>query len=68
MSHLPVCACPTQLLEQLVDFMKFSMEVMYIEGDFDSIIFNPVASTIQKWRTFKLLRWMQNLHYVTWYH
>jgi hypothetical protein len=28
--------------------------------------FNPVSSTIPKWRTFKLLRWIQNLHQPTW--
>jgi hypothetical protein len=27
---------------------------------------NPVASTITKWQTFKLLRWIQNLHQLTW--
>jgi hypothetical protein len=27
---------------------------------------NPVLSSIPKWRTFKLLRWMQNLHQSTW--
>jgi hypothetical protein len=30
-----------------------------IEDDLDSIILNPVASTISKWRTFKVLRWAQ---------
>jgi hypothetical protein len=25
------------------------------EDDIDSVLFNPVASTIPKWRTFKLL-------------
>jgi hypothetical protein len=28
----------------------------YIEDDLDFILFNPVASTISKWQTFKLLR------------
>jgi hypothetical protein len=32
------------------------------------LTFNPVPSTIPKWRTFKLLRWMQNLHQSTWDH
>jgi hypothetical protein len=32
------------------------------------ILFNPIPSTIQKWRTFKLLRWMQNLHQSMWDH
>jgi hypothetical protein len=29
-----------------------------IEGDLDSILLSPVASTIPKWRTFILLRWV----------
>jgi hypothetical protein len=28
-----------------------------IEYYLDYILFNPVASTIPKWRTFKLVRW-----------
>jgi hypothetical protein len=35
-------------------------EILYeddgIEDDVNSMLFNPVASTISKWRTFKLLR------------
>jgi hypothetical protein len=31
-------------------------------------LYNPVPSTIPKWRTFKLLRWMKNLHQSTWDH
>jgi hypothetical protein len=31
------------------------------EDDLDSILLNPVASTISKWRTFKFLRWAQLL-------
>jgi hypothetical protein len=38
-------------------------EILYgdddTEVDLDSILFNAVASAIPKWRTFKLLRWMQ---------
>jgi hypothetical protein len=30
-----------------------------IEDDLDSMVFNAVASTIPKWRTLKLLRWVQ---------
>jgi hypothetical protein len=41
-------------------------EIMYggdgIEGDFDSIRFNPLDSTIPKWRTFKLVWWAQRLN------
>jgi hypothetical protein len=33
-----------------------------IEDDLDSMLFNPVASTISKLRTFKLLRWAQLLN------
>jgi hypothetical protein len=40
-------------------------EVLYggddIEDDLNSILFNPVASTILKWRTFKRMRWAQLL-------
>jgi hypothetical protein len=31
------------------------------EGGHDAVLFNLVASTIPKWWTLKLLRWMQNL-------
>jgi hypothetical protein len=41
-------------------------EILYggddIEDDLDSILLNSVASTVQKWRTFKLLRWVQLLN------
>jgi hypothetical protein len=30
-----------------------------IEYDLDSIVLNAMASTIPKWWTFKLLRWVQ---------
>jgi hypothetical protein len=37
-------------------------EILYggvgIEDDLVSVLFNPGASTIPKWRTFKLLRWV----------
>jgi hypothetical protein len=33
-----------------------------VEDDTDSILLNLVASTIPKWRTFKLLRWAQLLN------
>jgi hypothetical protein len=38
------------------------------EDDLNAIIFNFVASTVPKWQTFILLRWMQNLHQSTWDH
>jgi hypothetical protein len=55
-------------LNQLVDFYEIKQEGHAIEGDLDAVRFNPVPSTIPKWRTFKLLRWMQNLHQSTWDH
>jgi hypothetical protein len=33
-----------------------------VKDDIDSILFNPVASTIPKWRTFKLLEWTHLLY------
>jgi hypothetical protein len=41
-------------------------EIVYggdgIEYYLDPILFNPVASTIPKWRTFKILRWVLPLN------
>jgi hypothetical protein len=41
-------------------------EILYggddIEDDLDSILLNAVASTIPKWKKFKLLRWVQLLN------
>jgi hypothetical protein len=36
-----------------------------IEDNLDSILPNPVASTTPKWRTFKLLRWVQRNPLIT---
>jgi hypothetical protein len=63
---LCVSVCPSyQLLNQLVDFYEIQYGEIAIEGDLDAIVFNTVAAIITKWRTFKLLRWMQNLHQST---
>jgi hypothetical protein len=35
-----------------------------IEGEVNSIIFNPITSTILKWWRFEHLRWIQNLHHL----
>jgi hypothetical protein len=44
-------------------------EILYggddIESDLDSILLNPVALTIPKWWTFKLLRWVHLLNRLT---
>jgi hypothetical protein len=34
----------------------------YTEDNLDSMLFNAVASTIPKWRMFKLLKWVQVLN------
>jgi hypothetical protein len=50
------------LLNQLVDLD----EILYeddIEDDLDSILINPVSSTISKWWTLKLLWWVQLLNW-----
>jgi hypothetical protein len=52
-------------LNQIVDFHEIQLGVNTIEDDLDAIIFNHIDLTILKWRTFKLLRWMQNLHQST---
>jgi hypothetical protein len=45
-----------------VDFDKIVYRDDDIEDDLDSKLFNSVASTISKWRTFKLLRRVQLLN------
>jgi hypothetical protein len=50
----------------LVEFYEIQWVCYAIESDLDAIIFNPVASTIPKWQTFKLLRWIQNFHQSVW--
>jgi hypothetical protein len=45
-----------QLLNRLVDLNEFLYRDDYFEDDLNSMLFNPVASIISKWRTFKLLR------------
>jgi hypothetical protein len=57
-----LCIPHRYLLKQFVDSHENQQGGHAIECDPDAIIFNPIASTILKWRTFKLLRWMQNLH------
>jgi hypothetical protein len=39
-----------------------------MEGDLNAAIFNPIASTISKWKMFKFLKWMQTLHQSAWDH
>jgi hypothetical protein len=49
-------------LNRLVDLDEILYGDDDIEDDLDSILLNPVASTISKWRTFKILRWAQLLN------
>jgi hypothetical protein len=39
-----------------VDFHEILYGEYDIEDDLESMLFSPVASTILKWRTFKILR------------
>jgi hypothetical protein len=64
----PSCLCVCHIyqpLNQKVDFYEIQYGNYTIENGLDAI-FNPVASTIQKWRTFKLLRWKQKFHQWKW--
>jgi hypothetical protein len=36
----------------MVDFYEIQYRGHAIEGDLDAVLFNPVASTIPKWRAF----------------
>jgi hypothetical protein len=45
-----------------VDLDKILYEGDDIEDDLDSILLNPIASTISKWRTFRVPRWAQLLN------
>jgi hypothetical protein len=51
-----------QLLNRLVDLYEILYGRDGIQDDLDSILFNPIPSTISKWRTFKLLKWMHPLN------
>jgi hypothetical protein len=59
---LPVCGSLLTTFEPISRFYEIQYGDNTIEGDLDAILSNPVASTIPKWRTFKFLRWIQNLH------
>jgi hypothetical protein len=56
----PLAALPWQLLNQQVHIHEIQQEYNATEGNLDVILFNPVTSTIPKWRTLELLRWKQN--------
>jgi hypothetical protein len=47
-----------QLLNRFLDLDEIFYGGDGIEYYLDYILFNPVASTIPKWRTFKILRWV----------
>jgi hypothetical protein len=51
-----------RLLNRVVDLDEMLYGSDGIEYYLDSILFNLVTSTIPKWRTFKLLRWVQLLN------
>jgi hypothetical protein len=45
--------------------MKLSRKAMPLKVTLDAM-FNPIASTIPKWWTINLLKWMENLHQSMW--
>jgi hypothetical protein len=49
-------------LNRLVDLNEILYGGDDIEDDLDSILINPVATTIRTRQTFKLLRWVQLLN------
>jgi hypothetical protein len=57
-----LAVCPPPLLHQLINCHEIQRVWHVIEDDLDFTIFNPIASTILKWRRLKLLRWIQYLH------
>jgi hypothetical protein len=60
---LSVCLCLSVItFETTSRFYDIQYRGHAIEDDLGAVMFNPVASTIPKWRTFKLLRGIQNLH------
>jgi hypothetical protein len=63
-----VCPSPLSTFEPSDRFYEIQNGVHDIEDDLNAKIVNPVTLTIPKWRTFKLLTWMQNVHQPTWDH
>jgi hypothetical protein len=61
-------SAPYQIFNRLVDFYDIQQGGHAIEGNRGAIICNPVASTVPKWRTLRILRWMQILHKSMWNH
>jgi hypothetical protein len=61
-----VCVPPNNVLNQLADFHEIQFGGHVIEDYLDTIFLSRVSSVISKWRTFRLLRLMENLHHCTW--
>jgi hypothetical protein len=55
-------------LKQIVDLYEIWEGGHIIEVELYTILCNPVASTILEYQTFRLLRWVQNLHQSVWDH
>jgi hypothetical protein len=47
----------------LVDLDEILYGGVAIVGDIDVITYNPIASAILKWMTFKFVRWMHYLYH-----
>jgi hypothetical protein len=65
-SCIYLCLSHLSTFELVSSFSEIQWGGHAIEIDLHTIIFNLVASTIQKLRAFKLLRWMQNLPQSSW--
>jgi hypothetical protein len=58
--------CPTPItLNELVHFQEIQHAGHVIECDLNAILFNPVLSTIPKYRTLKLASHIKNLNHST---
>jgi hypothetical protein len=64
--NLSICLSFQVTFEVISRFYEIEEGGHAVEGGIDAEHFNPLASTIPKWWTFKLLRWMQNLQESMW--
>jgi hypothetical protein len=62
-----LCVSHQHLLNQLVDLMRFRMEVIPLKLTSTPYIYSR-SFNLSKMAEFKLLRWMRNFNHATWYH
>jgi hypothetical protein len=68
LSTVRLCVSPSKSSFETISNYESEYGGYATEGNIDAIGFNHVASTIQTWPTFRLLRWVQNLHQSKWDH